>query len=196
MLQKYRLYLQKLKDDAVRQRTEHLAPLRLPPQEVPKNTYPNQLDLLTQLQRARSVRSFQNLAVAVEGYQNKCLTTQMGDDQTPTCEQIWNEIKGSGGQPSVNYRLSTNSNANEIEGRQVLDENVKIDPKSELPGLHMHDTPLPDTSSGDFSFFFKNNPLRRSSADCGLLLNEYTLFRDNSEDYTSLWNEICTPSQG
>jgi len=223
MLQKYRLYLQKLKDDA-RQKTEHLAPLR-PPQEVPphpqvnllneflKNTYPNQQDLLTQLQRARTVRSmirssqlsivtrgFQNLPVPVEAYQNKSLTTQMADhdhdhDQTPTCEQIWNEIKGDQG------RL-TNLNANKIHGHdQVLDEKVvEIDgstcnPKSEFSGSMLHDTPLRDTS-GDFSLFFKNNSLRRSSGDCGLLLNEYTLFRDNSEDYSSLWNEMCTPSQG
>jgi hypothetical protein len=210
LLQKYRLFLQKQKDDA-RQKTEHLAPLSFCPQEIPPlgpphtfnhaqmiNTYPNhQLDLLTQLQRARTVRSmirssqlnnivsthegFQNLPVPVEAHhgQNKPLaTTQMADDQTPTSDQIWNEIKGA------------DVAAKEIDGSTCTT-------KSEL--LELHDIaplpPLHDTS-GDFSFFFKNNALRRSSGDCGLLLNEYTLFRDNSEDYSSLWNEICPPSQG
>ena len=79
------------------------------------NTYSNhQLDLLTQFQQARTVRSmirssqlnnivsthegFQNLPVPIEAHhgQNKPFTTtQMADDQTPTREQIWNEIKGA-----------------------------------------------------------------------------------------------------
>lgn len=214
LLQKYRIYLQKQKDDDRQKTDQHLAPLRRP-QEIPPlgpppphtfnhhaqmiNTYPNhQLDLLTQFQRARTVRSiirssqlnnivtthegFQNLPVPVEAHhgQNKPLTTtQMADDQTPTSEQIWNEIKGA-----------DHVAAKEIDGSTCTT-------KSELPGLH-DIAPLPPLhdTSGDFSFFFKNNALRRSSGDCGLLLNEYTIFRDNSEDYSSLWNEICPPSQG
>jgi hypothetical protein len=126
---------------------------------------------------------FQNLPVHVEAHhgQNKPLTTtQMADDQTPTREQIRNEIKGA-----------------DVAAKEIGGSSMTCTTKSELPKLH-DIAPLPPLhdTSGDFSFFFKNNALRRSSGDCGLLLNEYTLFKDNSEDYSFLWNEICPPSQG